>query len=189
MSSTATPYGLRPINLVGGQVYAGGFRQIKMTDSYGTAIFTGDVVKMVSGGTVEKDVGTDAMTPIGVFMGCSYTDPSLNYKLFNNQWPASTVATDIMAYVVDDPDATFLVQADAAIQQIHLGENLEAVQTAGSTAIGRSKVAVNATAATTNTFPFKLVDFWDAPDSVVADAFTDVIVMFNTHHYNTVLGR
>ena len=100
------PYGLKPVNLIGGQVFAGSTRQIKIASNYGTAIFYGDVVKYANDGTLNIDSGTTTATPIGVFLGCTYTDPSTSQLTFRQSYPASTVASDIMAYVLDDPDAT-----------------------------------------------------------------------------------
>ena len=36
------PYGLIPVNLIGGQPYAGSTRQMKIASNYGTDIFFGD---------------------------------------------------------------------------------------------------------------------------------------------------
>ena len=75
------------------------------------------------------------------------------------------------------------MQSDEALTIDDLGKNCAVVQTAGSTAIGTSKNAVDgSTAATTNTLPLKIVDFVDGPDSAVGDSFTDVLVMFNVGH-------
>ncbi len=189
MSTTATPYGMRPINMIGGRVNTGGFRQIKIASAYATDIFSGDLVKVVAAGTVERDASTDAAKPVGVFMGCTYTDPSLNYKLFNNMWPTGTVASDAFAYIVDDPDMTFLIQADGQVNQSEIGANFAMVHTAGSTAIGRSKIVLNATTgATTSTYPLRLIDFWDSPNSAINDAFTDCIVLINAHQHRLTLG-
>jgi hypothetical protein len=75
------------------------------------------------------------------------------------------------------------MQSDEALTLDDLGKNVAVVQTAGSTAIGTSKNAVDgSTAATTATLPLKLVDFVDGPDSAVGDTYTDVLVMFNVGH-------
>ncbi len=190
MATAATPNGMQPINLIGGRPYAGATREISIASGYNTAIFQGDAVKLVAAGTIELDAGTDAMTPVGIFMGCTYTDPSLSYKLFNQQWPASTVASDAMAIIVDDPTVLFRVQADAAVPQTALGINFALVQTGGSTAIGTSKNALDASSlTTTNTFPLRLVDFWTGPKSAINDSFTDCIVKWNVGHaYDTIAG-
>jgi hypothetical protein len=88
-----------------------------------------------------------------------------------------------VAYVVDDPNVLMRMQGDASLAQTTLGNNTAIVQTAGSTSIGRSKNAVDAsTAATTNTLPLRIIDFVDGPTSSAGDSFTDVIVKFNVGH-------
>ncbi len=192
MAKTATPMGAEP---VGGLSACGSFsgkvRHIKIASGYNTAIFYGDFVKLVAAGTVEKDTGTATATPVGIFMGCFYTDPSTSQPTFNQTFPASTAASDIMAYVLDDPDCVFRMQGNGALAQTTLGNNVAIVQTAGSTTVGRSKNAVNAsTAATTNTLPLRIIEFMDGPDSVVGDAFTDVLLTYNAgmHQYRRALG-
>ncbi len=184
MATSATPTGAEPVDTLSASgSFTGKVRHIKIASGYGTAIFYGDFVKLVSSGTVEKDTGTTSLTPVGVFMGCSYTDPSTNQKTFNQTFPASTAASDIMAYVLDDPNVLMQMQGDATLAQTTLGNNVAVVQTAGSTTIGRSKNAVDSsTVATTNTLPLRIVDFVDGPTSTVGDAFTDVIVKFNVGH-------
>ena len=191
MATSAAPTGAEPVGTLSASgSFTGKVRHIKIASGYGTAIFYGDFVKLVSSGTVEKDTGTTALTPVGVFMGCSYTDPSTNQKTFNQQFPASTAASDIMAYVLDDPSVLMLMQGDATLAQTTLGNNVAVVQTAGSTSIGRSKNAVDSsTVATTNTLPLRIIDFVDGPTSTVGDAFTDVIVKFNVGHiYENTTG-
>ena len=52
MASTAAPYGLKPVNLIGGQPYAGSTRQIKIASAYDTNIFNGSIVSIVTAGTL-----------------------------------------------------------------------------------------------------------------------------------------
>ena len=61
------PYGLKPVNLIGGQVFAGATRQMQIASGYATNIFYGDLVKRVADGTIEKDTGTTTATPCGVY--------------------------------------------------------------------------------------------------------------------------
>ena len=181
MSTSATPYGFRPVGLLGGGDWSNSIRHIKLTNSYGTSIFYGDVVKVVATGTVEKDSGTTTMTPVGIFVGCSYTDPSSSQPTYAQMWTASTSATDIMAYVVDDPDVVFQAQGDATLAQTALGNNVAVVQTAGSTSIGTSKNAIDSsTIATTKTLPVRIIGFIDGPNSSVGDTYTDVLCKFNS---------
>ena len=199
MASTAAPYGFRPINEVSGTPYAGATRKLPIASGYGTNIFYGSIVIINATGTIElcTDIGS-AGDPfpagtIGVFMGCSYTDSTMGFV--NRQyWPTGTVASDALAFIVDDPNTLFQAQANGAVTQTDLGQNTHfaAVQSTstGSTATGNSNTALTATTATTSGFAFRIVDFVDAPDSEVGDAYTDVIVKFNpdAHSYTNKTG-
>ena len=191
MATTATTMGAEPTDTLSASgSFTGKVRHIKVASGYGTAIFYGDFVKLVNTGTVEKDTGTTSATPVGVFVGCAFTSPSTGELTFSQTFPASTAASDIVAYVVDDPNVLMRMQSDEAIAQTGLGNNVAVVQTAGSTSIGRSKNAVDGSSiATTNTLPLRIIDFVDGPTSAVGDAFTDVIVKFNAgHQYSNTTG-
>jgi len=187
MATSATPYGAVPINTTSASgSFTGKVQHIKIASAYDTAIFNGDFVKLVTAGTVEKDAGTTTLTPIGIFLGCKYTDPNSSQLTFNQTWPADTSASDAAAYVLVDPNVLFKMQSDETVAQAALGANASVVQTAGSTSIGNSKNAFDgSTVATTNTFPVKVVDFVDGPTSSVGDTYTDVIVKFNVGHQLT----
>ena len=198
MATSATPYGLKPIGLIGGQSYAGSTRQIKIASAYDTNIFTGSIVSIVAAGTLEivTTIGSNASQfpagTIGVFMGCSYTDPSTSQKTFKQYWPADTAASDAVGYIVDDPDVLFMAQADATVAQTALGINcpLAAVQSTstGSTTTGNSTSAVDATVAVTTGIAFRIVDFVDSTTSTVGDTYTDLVVKFNNHSYYNPVG-
>jgi len=194
MATSATPNGAEPVNTLSASgSYNGKVRHIKIASGYGTAIFYGDFVKLVAAGTVEKAAVTTAVVAgtVGIFVGCSYTDPSTSQLTFNQQFPASTAASDIMAYVVDDPKLVFKMQGDEAIAQTGLGNNISAVSTAGSTSIGRSKNALDGgSVATTNSLPLRVLEFVEGPNSTVGDAFTDCLVTYLplSHAYETKLG-
>ena len=158
------PFGLKPVKMISGSPYTGVTRQYRIASAYNTNIFYGDVVKLVTGGTVERDTADAAMTPIGVFLGCTFTDPGTSQPTFKQYWPASTVASDARAYVVDDPNVLFkvaVVSSGTTISSLaitDIGANLQMVDNTGSTTTGNSKIAANATSATTNTFPLRVVD-------------------------------
>ena len=194
MATSATPSGAEPINTLSASgSYTGKVRHMKIASAYSTAVFYGDFVRLVSSGTVEKAAVTTAVVAgtVGIFVGCSYTDPSTSQLTFNQQYPASTTASDIMAYVVDDPKIVLKMQGDAAIAQTGLGNNVSAISTAGSTSIGRSKNALDASSiATTNSLPLRILEFVDGPTSTVGDAYTDCLVSYLplSHAYETKLG-
>ena len=200
MATTATPYGLRAVNHIGGTPYAGSTRLFPIASGYATNIFNGSVVQIVADGTVEivTDLGNAAdVFPagvIGVFVGVTYTDPNLGTTVFRQNYPTGTVADDIRAYVIDDPDVVFQAQADGQVTQADLGQNTNfaAVQstTTGDTTNGNSNSAVSATTAVTAAIAFRIVDFVDGPTSTVGDAFTDLLLKFNAgiHSYDNPTG-
>lgn len=181
------PYGLVPVKLLSGTPYAGVTRQYKIANNYGTSIFNGDAVKLVTGGTVERDAFDSAMTPIGVFLGCSYTDPNSKQKTFQQYYPASTAADDIMAYVCDATDVLFKVAilssgttiGDMAITDI--GANVAGVNNAGSTTTGNSKSGISDTSATTATLPFRVVGLVEETKNS-SGGFTEAYVKWNAGH-------
>lgn len=194
--SVDAPYGLLPVNLIGGQVFAGATRQIPIDSGSATAIFFGDVVKLNSDGTLSKDTGTDAATPVGVFMGCSYTDATFG-KTFRQYYPGDVVASDINAVVSDDPDALYKVAVTSSgttvgyVNRTAVGNNAVLTQNAGNTATGNSKVAIDDTTGTTATFPVRIIDV--VPETHTAGnpgSYTEVIVKWNAgmHQYNNATG-
>ena len=194
--TVAGPYGLVPINLIGGQVFAGATRQIPIAANSATAIFYGDVVKLNSDGTLDKDAGTDAATPVGVFLGCSYTDATFG-KVFRQYYPGGLSVSDIEAYVQDDPDALFKVAVVSTgenvsfVNRTAVGNNAVLVQTAGSTATGNSKVAVSSTTGTTSTWPVRVVDVIEETTTAGnPGSYTEVVVKWNAgmHQYDNPAG-
>lgn len=195
MATTAGAYGLRPLNLLGGTPFSGATRQYPIASGYNTNIFNGSIVEIVVGGGVELmlDKGTAAdqfsIHTIGVFLGCQYTDPNTKQLLFSQYYPANTAADDILAFVVDDPNTLFTIQADGALTLADRGSNLHLANVqatgTGSTTTGNSNVAADAsTTAGTATFPLRIVDFVTDAQNSPGDAFTEVVVKINPAYHS-----
>jgi len=162
------PYGLLPQNLIGGQVFAGSTRLYPIQYGYATDIFYGDFVVLSRGFITRASVaaGTGLNQTVGIFLGCTFTNPTTKQKLFSQYWPASTAAGDCEAYVFDDPDAVFKAVVCSATTAIAsgalamIGTNLSAINNTGSTTTGNSANAVLAPSATpvTTTLPLRMVD-------------------------------
>jgi hypothetical protein len=154
--SVDAPYGLKPINLIGGQVFAGSTRSLPIQYGYATDIFYGDFVVLSRGFATRASVstGTGVNQVTGVFLGCSYTDPVTKQERFSQYWPASTLAGDAVAIVCDDPDTVFkavvcsatTVVASGALALV--GTNLSLINNTGSANTGNSANAVLAPTAT-----------------------------------------
>jgi hypothetical protein len=196
--TVSAPYGLKPVNLIGGQVFAGATRMMEIASGYATNIFYGDLVKRISDGTIEKDTGTTAATPCGVFLGVSFTNASTGQVQQQQYYPASTAiksGTKILAVVADDPDTLFQVAVVSGTTVISgvgitaIGNNATLVQNAGSTTTGDSKVALLDSTATTNTLPIRIIDVVRDTETTT-DNFPEVIVKINAtmHQYNNATG-
>ena len=196
--SVQGPYGFLPINLIGGQVFAGSTRNMEIASGYSSNIFYGDFVKRVVGGTIEKDTGTTSNTPAGVFLGCFYTAAN-GTPTRSQYYPASQTivsGTKIYAIVADDPDTLFKVAVCssgvvmATVTQNALGTNMSVLATAGSTTTGNSAYSVLSTSpAATNTFPIRVIDL--VPEtSPTPTTYSELIVKINfgIHQYNNATG-
>lgn len=197
--TVSAPYGLKPINLIGGQVFAGATRQMEIASAYNANIFYGDFVKRVIGGTIQKDTGTTANTPCGVFLGCTYTSASSGQIVQSQYYPASisiVSGTRIWATIADDPDTLFQVAVCssgttmATVTQNAIGTNMSILATAGSTTTGNSSYSVLSTSpALTATFPVRVIDVVPAT-ATSATTYSEVIVKINfgIHQYNNATG-
>jgi len=178
------PYGLKPVNLIGGQVFAGSTRNLPIQYGYATDMYCGDIVKLVRGTVVQSTItssngettpGSTAPTDniVGIFLGCSYTNPITKQKQFAQYWPGGTLAGDAVAIVADDPDQVFkivMLQSGTAIGSgavPMLGQNIQLSRlwqagtgsaVAGNVSTGNSYLAALAsTLGTTAQVPLRVV--------------------------------
>ena len=172
----SAPYGLKPINLIGGQVFAGSTREYAIANGYATSIFYGDCVALVRGNLERISVSTGTLgTVAGIFLGCSYTNPTTKQKTFSQYWPASTAAGDAVAIVCDDPDTVFKAvicssgTTVASGARAMIGQNLAMINNSGNANTGDSKNAILAptdTPATTDALPLRVLGL--VPETMVA---------------------
>jgi len=198
MSSTAAPFGLRPIGRLdnGSQKV---FRQYPIASGYAANIAMGDIVQLVDGGTattIQKQAGTGddttALDIVGVFVGCSYTDPNTNQVVYSQLWPTGTVASDAMAFVVDDPNVLFAIQADGAPTNTGdiYGKNALLVQTAPNTSLKISRVALDiSTLGTDAQNPIRVIDYLggDKGDEK-GTSYPILVCKFNYHQHTSTTG-
>jgi hypothetical protein len=201
------PYGLRPVNLIGGLPFAGATRAIPIASNYGTSIFYGDVVQYKNDGTLIITTLQNQTSPVagvvGVFLGCSFTSPVTKQKTFSQYYPASTVASDIEAYICDDPNALFkVVNVTSAVADDAAGGllpayisrgnaiacNAELVLNTGLTNTGNSRMGVFINNVTT-ILPIRVVDVVTDTKNTSGN-FVEFIVKFNAtyHTYNATAG-
>ena len=184
MANKDAAFGMKPVKMIGGSPYTGGVSRYRIAANYGTAIFQGDMVAQVTGGTIEVHADGGTVPIVGVFNGCSFTDPTTGEQVFSNHYPASTNASDIIAFIIDDPNVVFEIQADSAFPIADLFGNFDVVYTtAGSTATGISGAELKvADGGTGTSLSVKAIDISEDPDNNdVSSANTNVYVVIQNH--------
>lgn len=184
MANKDASFGLKPVKMMGGSPYSGGQSRYRIAANYGTNIFQGDLVAQVTGGGIELHADGGTVPIVGVFNGCMFTDPTTSEQVFSNHYPASTNASDIIAFVHDDPNTVFEIQADDTFPVADLFGNFDIVYTnSGSTTTGISGAELDVTTgATTTTLPLKAIDISQDPEnSDVGSANTNVLVVIQNH--------
>ena len=185
MSATAAPFGLRPMGSLAGK-YNNSFRQYPILSTESTRICYGDIVKLNDAGTtttIQKDTGTTSATPIGIFLGCRFVDVSTKQLTFSQQW-SGAAHTEGMAYVADDPNILFTIQADGTVNDDDIAANCALVQGTSSADLSISRVSLDiSTAANTAALPIRIVDFLGGFDGdEKGTAFPIMVCKFNTGH-------
>lgn len=215
--TVSAPYGLKPINLIGGQVFAGSTRQRRIA-SGASSIGFGDPLEFDTDGTVK--VTTSTTTPptggfAGVFLGCSFVSSVTGQPTYSQQWTSGTSVasnTYIVAYVADDPDTLFkavmvsaslVVSTTSGAQYTSIGNNAALVANTLNTTTGDSQQGLLISSlATTRSLPIRIVDVVQDTAFVSSGTtyYPEVIVKFNApyitdtslivggHAYNNPLG-
>lgn len=204
MASTATPFGLRPVNLIGGQPYNGGaIREFRLPSNVALAYYTGAVIRIDTNGvptplSATITTGTTAGV-VGVCVGVRYVDPTLKYTVFAQSLPSGAITagyTDVWIRVNDDPNQLYMIQAATTVgtktngARGAIGQNAALTGFSGSAATGLANTALDTgtnwgSCASTATLAMRIVDVI-TPD----DAYPELLVKFNgsAHSYNFVTG-
>ena len=190
MSNQVEKFGLRPYRKLDGTPLVGAQNRYTIASSYATAIFQGDLVIPVTGGNIERYPGNTSTAVVGVFNGVFYTDPTTQKPTFKNYYPGCVAASDITAFVVDDPDAVFLVDADATFARADLFQNYSLTAVSGNTKTGNSLQQLDVSESGTNaTFIVQAIDISQDPDnSDTSSANANILVRINNHFYRSGTG-
>ena len=187
--TVSAPYGFKPINRVDGMPYAGATRTYEIDDA--ADIFYGDLVILVAG-KIQPFTGTDAGYPVGVFVGCNYTN-SMGQPVHGQYYPAGL--TGASAKVVVDDQAAYQVAVTSTGNTISdsltvavIGANIAVQQgLGGSTATGNSSMSVDAgTEAVTATLPIRVIDV--VPATKTATGYPELIVKINVTQFQNATG-
>lgn len=180
MANADAPQGFVPLrHLSGGSMSRN--EAYTIASAYNTDIFTGDPVKLVAAGSIEQAAAGNRI--LGVFAGCEYTDAAGNV-VFSKYWPADTVATNIKAYVYDDPNIVFEIQSAGTPAATNVGNLADHEVGTGSTSTGRSGAELSGTMGT-GAAGFRILGIVERPDNSYA-ANANVEVMIYEHEFSRV---
>ena len=197
MSSTSAPFGFRASFHNSGQMRP---KAYTIASTYAANIFEGDPVKLVDAGTVQLGTsdGTRSGTVagillLGIFAGCQYTD-ALGKPTVSSYWPSGVTATEITAWVYDDPETLFDVRytnpgtPGTTTMQTAVGEQMDWVVASpgGSTATGLSSTQIGVIEATSG--QFQLTGFAGEINDSITDAYIVAIVRINEHIYKAAVN-
>lgn len=173
MSAVNAPFGFRPAYNPSGVVRP---RKYNIAGGYATNIFKGNPVMLEgTGGTIT--VGGTTGDLLGIFMGCEYVD-STGKPTVQDFWPASTAilaGTTATAWVVDDFNTVYEVQAVGSVTQANIGEEANTSAHSGSTATGLGTTTLAAPNGTTQS-QWRIIGFGGQTDNAPGDAYTIVQV-------------
>jgi hypothetical protein len=192
MSNQLEKFGLRPYRKLDGTPLAGAQNRYTIKPGYGTAIYQGDMVVPVSTGNIERHTAGNAAAVVGVFNGVFYNDPTTQKPTYKNYYPGSITPTqgDITAFVVDDPDAVFLMDADLSFVRADLFKNYSVTNAGGVTQTGISSVQLDVSASgIASTFAVQALDITQDPDNQdVTVSNANILVRINNHFYRSGTG-
>ena len=190
MANVVEKFGLRPYRKLDGTPLVGAQNRYLITANMSTAIYQGDLVEPSTSGTVVRHTAGTSNAVIGVFNGCFYTDPTTKKPTYSNYYPGSVNASDITAFVVDDPDAVFLMDADAAFTRADVFKNYSVTNGTGNTDTGISEVQLDVGASgTAASFAVQAIDISQDPDnSDESAANANILVRINNHFFRSGTG-
>jgi hypothetical protein len=182
MANVNAAFGLVPIRHMSGNAP----RANKYTITSGLAenIFTGDLCILTADGVITPHTATETNN-IGVFAGVSYTASDGSY-VYSEYWPSGTTATEIIAYVYDDPYIVYKIQSAGTPAQTSIGECADVVAGAGSTTTGRSGFSLNGTMSN-GTATCKILALHETPDNSMAQ-YAVLEVLINEHVLKATAG-
>ena len=147
-NASTTGFGFRPIKKVGQNYNNAALSEYSVAAS-SALISHAALVQLTADGVVLASGNTD-VNNLGTLNGVFYTDATTNKPTFSNFSPATNTATDIVAFINDDPMQMFeVMSADTAFNQNEVGHCADQVLAAGTTPLFVSKSKISATTANT----------------------------------------
>jgi len=190
MANVTERFGLRPSRQLNGSPFINAQNRYRVASNNSTSIYQGDVVIPFASGQVGRAIANSSTPVVGVFNGCFYTDPTTQKPTWKNYLPGSTVATDIVAFVIDGPDTVFEMNANAVFAVADIFKGFSISNESGNTLTGISYVQLDvAKSGTDSTYLVQAIDIsQDQSNNDVTTSNMNVLVRINNHFYKSALA-
>lgn len=186
MAQSFAPFGLRAIAALG--THGNEVRAYPLPNGANCPdLGKGSPVKL-SGGVITS-AGAGGGPLLGVAAGFAWIDPTTKQPQLKNSIPADTSSAGLYdgsdrptAYVVDNPFALFMIQADASVTAGDLGLNFDVTASGGdvNSVYGTSQYTLDASTRTSAVgTAVKLVGLANIPDNNWGDPYPIVVVKLN----------
>ena len=186
MAQSYAPFGLRAVAALG--THGNEVRAYPLPNGANCPdLGKGSPVKL-SGGVITS-AGTGGGPLLGAAVGFAWIDPTTKQPQLKNSIPADTSSAGLYdgsdrptAYVVDNPFALFMIQADASVTAGDLGLNFDVTASGGdvNSVYGTSQYTLDASTRTSAVgTALKLVGLANIVDNNWGDPFPIVVVKLN----------
>lgn len=183
MSAASAPFGLIPAFHPSGIIRP---KRGTIASGYATDIFMNNPVKIATDGTLQAAAAAQAF--VGTFCGCEYIDAT-GLPVISNKWPASTVASNVVAWYTEDPEIQYKVQADGTLPSTSIGEGADFTNIGGVTLTGYGTATMSATTSTGGVKQLQVRDLFLGPDNAWGDAFVIAIVTISNHQFKATINN
>jgi hypothetical protein len=163
MSNTNAPFGFQPLGRQDGGSPTFGLTVMKIKSDNAHSFYTGDAIIPLNTGYI--DVATASTVQIaGIFWGCKYLNSTIGQTVWRPNYVTGSATGDITAYIINDPDLTFVAQSDLLpIAFADVNANIQLTIGTGSNLTGQSAFSLHqGTIDVTDTLPFRIVSLWSA---------------------------
>lgn len=218
MASVASPYGFKPVGMIGGRPFNGSaIRELKVAADT-SAFYVGALIKVSSAGLpslvaaspLAQDLQATSVAgtagTIGVCMGVRFVAPTTNQSLWAQTIPINATTagyTDIWVQVFEDPDAIFQIQGSAALGTFNSGTNgsgwpgaigknaaIETFTGSATTGLSGTKLTVGTNGGSLASTTTLGFRIVDVVRGTESDTYPEFLVKYNVgvHSYQNALG-
>ena len=196
MANSNGAFGLRPYGILGSAPNSTGLTEYRIASTNTNKIYKGMAVIPTADGVIDdlQAATGGTVSILGVFNGCEYVSSTTGETVFSNYWPGSGADSNfpVKAFVYDNPNQLFTIASSGSTTDFDTEAEYRATVFAnaqlangnsGDDTTGLSSATLNiSTAATTATFPLRIVGIMDQAEN--SDFSVDgipMIVRINNH--------